>query len=578
MSFEMPITIAEAVKEIQTSNYVLPAIQREFVWSGEQIEKLFDSLMRGYPISSFLFWKIEPGNLEHFQFYRFMDRYHQRDIKHNEPIELIGNQTVFAVLDGQQRLTSLNIGLKGWYADKLPYYAWANDSAFPRRTLHLNLLGSPEDDMEFAYEFKMLRERDLQTNDGGKFWFPVGDVLKFKEIPEVYDYCHDNELTSYSKFPHRALMRLWEVINKDKTVNYFLEKDQDLDKVLNIFIRVNSGGTELSYSDMLLSIATAQWREKDAREEIYDLVDSLNAVGDNFNFNKDFILKSSLVLSDISAIEFKVNNFNRENMLKIEQMWDDIARSLRITASLLASWGYNRDTLISNNAVIPLAYYLYKKGNPANFVALDAYSSDRVAMRRWLATALLKRTFSGQPDNVLRNIRRVISNSYDSFPIYEIFEALRPTAKSMTIDEAQLEGLLGYQYGQSYTFTVLALLYPWLKFEHHFHVDHIFPRSMFTEKEMRKRGISPEDWHLWLDHKDNLANLQLLQGLANQQKSDKEFEVWLQSSQQLPHEMDKYCELHFIPDVDLSFENFPDFLKAREQIIRERLIELLDIR
>jgi len=359
MSFQMPITIAKVIGDIQANRYVLPAIQREFVWSAEQIEKLLDSLMRGYPIGSFLFWKIDPQSLDSFRFYRFMDRYHQRDHKHNEPIDLVDNHDTIAVLDGQQRLTALNIGLKGWYAYKLPWYRWSNDYAFPRQRLHLNLMG-PADDLELAYEFRMLRDKDAENPEQGKFWFPVGEVLKFKEIPEVYDYCHDQGLTTGSKFPHRTLMRLWEVVNKAPVINYYLEEEQDLDKVLNIFIRVNSGGTQLSYSDMLLSIATAQWQARDAREEIYDLVDDLNAVGEGFNFNKDFALKASLVLTDIPAIEFKVDNFNRQNMLAIETQWEGISRALRLTAKLLASWGYNRDTLVSNNAVIPLAYYLYK--------------------------------------------------------------------------------------------------------------------------------------------------------------------------------------------------------------------------
>ena len=51
-------------------------------------------------------------------------------------------------------------------------------------------------------------------------------------------------------------------------MNYYQEKDQDLDKVLNIFIRVNSGGTPLSYSDLLLSVADAPVEALDAREEI----------------------------------------------------------------------------------------------------------------------------------------------------------------------------------------------------------------------------------------------------------------------------------------------------------------------
>src|SRR5512134_3965521 len=104
MGFETPITIEKAIREIQAADYVLPAIQREFVWSAEQIEKLFDSLLRGYPISSFLFWQVQAGKVQDFQFYRFMESYHQRDHRHNPKVSLMPNSPVRAVLDGQQRL------------------------------------------------------------------------------------------------------------------------------------------------------------------------------------------------------------------------------------------------------------------------------------------------------------------------------------------------------------------------------------------------------------------------------------------------------------------------------------------
>ena len=85
MGFETPITIQKAINEIKSNKYVLPAIQREFVWKAEQIENLFDSLTRGYPIGSFLFWKVTPDRIGDFQFYHFMNRYHERDYRHNEP-------------------------------------------------------------------------------------------------------------------------------------------------------------------------------------------------------------------------------------------------------------------------------------------------------------------------------------------------------------------------------------------------------------------------------------------------------------------------------------------------------------
>ena len=72
MAFQTPITISRALGSIERGEYVLPAIQREFVWWPEQIERLFDSLMREYPIGSFLFWIVRRGSTDQYKFYNFM--------------------------------------------------------------------------------------------------------------------------------------------------------------------------------------------------------------------------------------------------------------------------------------------------------------------------------------------------------------------------------------------------------------------------------------------------------------------------------------------------------------------------
>ena len=198
-------------------------------------------------------------------------------------------------------------------------------------------------------------------------------------------------------------------------------------------------------------------------------------------------------------------------------------------------------------------------------------------MKHWLMIALLKRTFSGQPDNVLRPLRQVIREHHEAFPLDEIFEALAPTARSMRFDETEIDGLLAYQYGRSYTFTVLAFLYPWLKYDQRFHIDHIFPRAMFNRKELERRGIPQDHWHLWLDHVNDLGNLQLLQGAVNIIKSDQDFEGWLQGQCPTPNDLKSYCDLHLIPEVELSFETFPEFLEARETLLRKTLADLLDV-
>jgi len=119
--FAKPITIKEAIDFIDDGTYLLPAIQRKFVWNSDQIEVLFDSIMRGYPISSFMFWEVKDAEIKNsFKFYRFLNEYREFFKTDNPDINVKGFKDFFAVIDGQQRLTSIYLGLKGSYAEKLP--------------------------------------------------------------------------------------------------------------------------------------------------------------------------------------------------------------------------------------------------------------------------------------------------------------------------------------------------------------------------------------------------------------------------------------------------------------------------
>lgn len=576
MSFHTPITIAEAVDAIAQNQFVLPAIQREFVWKAGQITKLFDSLMRGYPIGSFLFWRIGKERVHDYQYYRFLDRYHQKDHRHNEPITLTGSQDATAVLDGQQRLTAINIGIRGSYAYKMPHAWWRSHNAFPERRLYLDLLAPPDEDGEQAYAFQMLRKEDLARAGQGRHWFLVGDILKMQGLKDVNRYCREHQLVGEGlDHPTDSLVRLWQVFTQDRVVNYFLETSPDLDKVLNIFIRVNSGGTPLSASDMLLSIATAEWATGNARELVHGLVDDLNRTGAGFSFSKDLVMKAALVLADVGAIEFRARNFNRQNMQLVESNWEGIARALKLTARLVAGFGFNRDRLSSHSALVPISYYLHRRGSPEAILTRDAYRDDRDRIRLWLIRSQLKQTFSGQADSLLRRMRAIIAADHAVFPAEAIYADLRRSIRSMVFDDAQIEGLLDRRFGSHDTFIVLALLYPWIKFDHQFHVDHIFPRALFDRRNLERQGIAPERCPEWLDHANDLSNLQLLQGLVNQEKSDKDFEAWLLGHEQEPSGLAHYRDMHIIPTGSLDFAEFPAFLAARRALLRERLRDIL---
>lgn len=572
MAFQTPITVREAVENVSQHKYLLPAIQRELVWDTSQIERLFDSLMRDYPIGSFLFWHVERQRSSDYQFYEFIRIYHERDKRHNLKANVSGNSDITAILDGQQRLTSLYIGLKGSFAYKEPRKRWDNDAAFPERKLYLNLLQPPQDTEDLQFDFQFLTAAESQKSDENTHWFKVSKILDIGAEDEVMEYLVEHDLMTLAKpkakFANKTLFQLHTVVNKSPVINYFLEKDESLDKVLNIFIRVNSGGTPLSYSDLLLSIATAQWKHKDARQEITDFVEEINHTGDGFNFDKDFVLKTGLVLSDIANIAFKVDNFNRANMLKIEETWDKSSEAIRQAVVLISSLGYNRTTLTSNNAIIPIAYYLLRRGCPKNYHISSTHRSDREKVHKWLTLTLLKRVFSGQSDTVLRPLRTLLAENTGDFPLAEIVRKFKGTPKSsLGFNEDEIQNLFHFQYGEGYTFSTLALLYPTLDFRNKFHVDHIHPRGFFTPTRLKKRGIPNDRHETYMDNFNYLANLQFLEGVPNQQKSDMPFKDWLDKVCPSKQEKADYRKKHYIPDVELGFDNFEEFIAQRTKLM-----------
>ena len=537
---------------------------------------LFDSLMRDYPIGSFLFWKVEGSKKNDFKFYEFINDYSHFESTENPDATIFGDSDIISILDGQQRLTALNIGLRGSYAYKIPYKRYDDPDAYPKRELHLNLTNKSEN-MDLEYDFRFLSNEEIKKMDDNDHWFKVGNILDFSELDEISDYTLDNIDSDKEtiRFANKTLFKLFKVINTDALINYYLEEDEKLDKVLNIFIRVNSGGTQLSYSDLLLSIAAAQWNKKDAKKEINGFVKKINQLGNGFNFNKDFVLKSCLVLNDFKNIAFKVDNFKKENMLQIEENWDDVSKAIGLAVKLLASFGYNRDVIASNNSIIPIAYYILKKGIPQNFVESSSYSEDRAKIQRWFNVCQLKRTFGGAPDNILRIMRDVIKENNEHFPFDEITERLRGTPKSLDFDENDIESLFSYRYGKMYTFSTLALLYPTLDFRNLFHMDHIHPKSSFSDSKLREKSIDETKIQFYKDNYDYIANLQLLEGTVNEEKLNKDFKGWLEEKYPDESIRKDFMRKNYIPDVDLSFDNFEEFISKRKELMTKKFESIL---
>ena len=573
MAYETPLTIAEVMQDISNNKYVLPSIQREYVWDTEQIETLFDSLMQDYPIGAFLFWEIEKSRLLDYDFYEFLRNYHEKNNTHNKKVDLKGSDGVTAVLDGQQRLTSLYIGLKGSYAYRLKYKQKKSENAYPVRYLYLNLIEDAQDETN-KYDFRFLTDKEFSGMPAG-FWYKVGDIITMTQPGETSQYVLDNIAFAgtYTKeqtmHANNTLQKLYNVVHTDKTLSYYKEKVAELDKVLNIFIRVNSGGTVLTYSDLLLSIASAQWENHDAREEITEFVDDVNSIGGGFRINKDFVLKTALVLTDFPNIAFKVDNFNKPNMMKIETNWENIKRAIKLSVHLVSSFGYTGDTLSSNNALIPIAYYLLTIGMPDSFVESGTTKENRAKIKKWLIMTLLKKAFSGQPDNVIRPIRDIIrENGNNEFPIAQIIDKFKGSNKSIQFAEDDIdEYLLKLKYGKNETLSTLMLLYPSLDFSNKFHEDHMYPKSKFRKSYLRKMGVPEDKLDTYIDSVNDISNLQLLAAQLNEEKLNTDFGVWFNKQQVTDSDKIQYRMIHYLPEMEYTYPNFLLFIDKRKQML-----------
>ena len=581
MAFKTPITIKEAIDNIHNNRYLLPAIQREFVWRPHQIERLFDSLLRGYPIGSFLFWRVDPETAKNYRFYRFITNYEQRKPHnpiHDAPYTVPGLK---AVLDGQQRLTALNVGLHGSGRWKLPRLWWNNPCAFPERRLYLNLLASRmEDEEELSYKFRLLPPKPdplcprhgsfhAQLQNDHEHWYPVGRILDVEDSSDLIDIVFDLGLTDTRK-PLKMLTKLHRVVHSDGIISAYEEADQDPERVLNIFVRANSGGTTLSYSDMLLSMAVAQWDKVDARKEIHALVDEIRNIGTGFSFNHDFVLKACLMLGDSDSIRFKVENFRKSKIGALQDQWDAIRKTITETVKLASSFGYSRQSLISTNALLPIAYYLHHhQPSPG--------AEDRDTIRYWLIRSLLKRgTWSSGVDNLLVAIRRVIreSSRHDGFPARAIEAEMRSRGKSLAFGYEELQDLADAGYGGRAS-SLLFLLYSFVNVAtHQFQIDHIFPRALMTAARLKKARVEEDQIPDFLDRVNRLANLQLLAVSEHAPKGAKPPAEWLRAEYS-EEEWRHHCHMHDLGDVPSEITDFLAFYEARRARILEKLRGLL---
>lgn len=570
--FQTPITIKQAIDRIRRNAYLLPAFQREYVWSSSQVENLFDSLMKGYPISSMLFWKVKDEAKNSYKFYKILDKYVEKYHIHNDAFNTNQVNDFHAILDGQQRLTSLYIGLCGSYAYHRYRARWDNiDYNFPERLLYLNLSRTfPEDenDKTFNFSFKeksLTQENSLYVDSTGDKWFRVSEILNLGDGDQdygIYEFAEDNSL---SRDERSMLNKLRTNIFDKSVINFYEIEDSKPDVAVNIFVRINSGGTPLSFSNMLMSMAIAGWQKKDARTEILRLVDLVNNKG--FNITQDYILKAFLYLYN-ADVRFRIKSFDNEFIGLIEEKWESIRDCIDELFELLRNFGLDRSSLTSNNATLPILYYLYHRNIYRGFASLIGYAEEREQIRVWLMKTLIYRSFGASGDRVLQLSHKAFTDDMETtfikdnitiFPADAISSAIKQPRELS--DEYIDTHILSIHKDNIYAFATLALLYSNLDYRNNFHKDHIHPYVLCKDA-----GYNYEEY-------DTILNLQMLDGNENMSKNEKPLQEWVETETTLDTRQ-AFLKNHLIPDVDLSLENFEEFIEQRRILLKNKLKQL----
>lgn len=529
----------------------LPNIQRFFVWDEDQMERLYDSIMRQYPLPSMLIWKTK----SELRNRRFIDQYH-------EPVDLkslyrpVSKKTKRLVLDGQQRLQSLFIGLKG---------------SLEGRTLHFDMLsGLPihPEDVHFKFSF-------LDPKIAGWPWVPFADLIYNKKLAgEVakdlllsYDIAlSDDELARVSRNIERAkrefevteVLIYQEIDSTDEDSSYTVED------IVEIFIRANAGGTKLSKSDLMFSLMTSDWHTADI--EMHEFLSEIN--GEQFAFDRDFVLKAAMVLLDQGArydVEKLRNKVLRE---RITNEWDAITCSIRFVRDFLSQKTFLRcdKALPSYLALIPLIYFRH------HFP--DGWNAAKGKVD-YLLRVLLTGAFSGRPDGLIDKVVDSIRES-SAFQRKQIFGVIREDGRSLALSEAHMFEM---GYGSRNIHLLFNLWHPRADYApvwdgHLPQVDHIFPRSLLK----KVKEVNPENGRMSLQRYatadiNQLANCMLLPANQNgaADKSDSPPEEWFQGKSK------EFLELHCIPANRKlwKLENYPQFVMARKRLLSEKFAHLL---
>lgn len=523
--------IFDVVKEIRDGQYRLPSIQRSFVWEQDRICKLMDSVMNHYPIGSFLVWN-PPEDLP-VRSRKLIDNFVSGEsaIAEKEP------PAAYLVLDGQQRMQSLYISFFGSYDHAYLYFKVDSDPT------------NEENDLRFR--FKFMPPEQAQNDNHWVRPLKITD-LQIDEINDFVSTKFPDDSDDTRKRIVRNLGKFLSVFNMEENMHMQdVKEDLPYNDVLEVFVRVNSGGMVLTKSDLVFS--TIVLSIPDMEEKFVQLVDDLNGNGE-FDFDIDFLIKTSFVLFGIGA-KYDVKKLGDKSYVQqLEAGFKAFEKALISTLEFLKTDAkiLGKRFLKSDLALIPIVDFIYRQ--PHQHLS----EGQAVKLRQYLYMSFFMRFYSYGPDAKLDVLHRKLSEAMNEFPLPDISNYLSERtgvpyafSHSMLNDLDLVLNIIGGGYAEIPRKRGWSL-----------ERDHIFPKS-----ELEKRGIS----HEFINSAGNLRFLNKTRNIlksAGIPETDTDF---------FGSNNPELSRLFHAATQDLTETAFRDFVQKREQLIRDKVTGFLGL-
>lgn len=561
MTQVLKLSIREAVDKITNNSLLLPAIQREYVWKKQAIELMFDSMLRDYPINTLMFWRINNISQQPLDFYSFLNHKYIYGVTRNVYFNksAAGNGEKLIVIDGQQRLTSIYIGLYGTY------------QTVKGKPMALYIrLDKPASDPEKKYDFRFMTDTQLKTHQNqGEIWFKLNDLID-------PNYNQNNIFMRFSslisdKFAGEAMAKLHLMLDNNDYLNYYdITGYNSIDDVLEIFTRTNNSGTPLSKGDLLLSVLTTQWHGlgDNAREYVKGIIDDVKTIG--YKIDRDWVIKCCLVVFSTN-IKMQVSNFSSTQINGqslsgvIYSKKDNFRESIVASFEQIKRFGLLEKGLTTKLAVIPIVQYIFEQQlwnivNRANSGHIG-HSSDK-EIQKWLFRAIVRNLFEAGTDDILTNVKGIVTNkgTKTSFP----YQDIENVYSDLQITPQIINDLLDTQ--KISAFPILNIIFKdFIQFGKMYDMDHTHPEATFknlanvkftttNDETLAKDGVTY----------NSVRNLQLLEQSANRSKNKMTLNNWVNSALNKAKLMNEHC----IPtNVSLLIQDFKTYIDARSVLL-----------